>query len=387
MQVLATVALLTSLLGADPPSGDSTLAEAKAHVDVAKKAFVARKFNVALQEFQAAQRLKPAPFLWFNIGKCYEKINEFPSALRAFRAYLHEAPSPSDKKEVKAAITRMEAKLRSKGVQQLIVFSNPPGATASISGKGALPVPATWELRPGTYTVTVSLPGYQTTQKPVTVTMKGSAQVEVALEPGGGPLGLPPPMTPVTPSKPPDEPPAPLVDSQPPPVKDGNQGTVTVAVRPNTPTAPNTPSTPPPRTGADTPVLQPSRPPGDLEAIFNQPRQPLATTPAPTPSGGRTWTWVAGGVSVAGAGAGVFFGLSANSARDALVGPGLRTEADNNQLYSRAKSSALYANIGYGAAAAAGVTAIVLFLVEGAPSSAQASAAPASGGAPVAITF
>jgi hypothetical protein len=261
-----------------------------------------------------------------------------------------------------------------------MVFSNPPGATASISGKGSLPVPATWELRPGTYTVTLSLPGHQTTQKPVTVTMKSSAQVEVTLEAGGGPLGLPPPVTPVTPSKPPEEPPAPLVDSKPPP-REETQGTVTVAVRPNTP------STPPPGTGADTPVLQPSRSPGDLEAIFNQPRQPLAATPAPASSRGRTWTWVAGGVSVAGAGAGVFFGLSANSAREALVTPGFRSETENNQLYSRARSSALYANVGYGAAAAAGAAAIVLFLVEGAPSGAQASAAPASGGAPVAITF
>src|SRR5205814_5496854 len=68
VQALATVALLTSLLGAGPPGGDSALAEAKSHVEAARKAFVARKFNIALQEFQAAQRLKPAPVLWFNIG-------------------------------------------------------------------------------------------------------------------------------------------------------------------------------------------------------------------------------------------------------------------------------------------------------------------------------
>ena len=69
------------------------------------------------------------------------------------------------------------------------------------------------------------------------------------------------------------------------------------------------------------------------------------------------------------------------------AGTRFRTEVENNQLYSRAKSSALYANIGYGAAAAAGAAAIVLFLLEGAPPSAQASTAPASGVAPVAIAF
>jgi hypothetical protein len=351
VQSLATVALLTSLLGASPSNGDSTLAEAKAHVEAARKAFVARKFGVALTEFQAAQRLKPAPVLWFNIGKCYEKINETASALRSFRSYLHEAPSTPDKKEVTAAISRMEARLRSRGVQQLMVFSNPPGATASISGKGSLPVPASWELKPGTYTVTVSLTGHQTMQKPVTVSLKSSATLGVALEPVASP----------------DEGPAPLVEREsPPPVRDTNQGKVTVAVRPNTP---------PPGT------------PADLDSILAKPRQPLALTPPPPPSSGRTWTWVAGGVSVAGAGAGVGFGLMASSARADLLAPGLRTEVVNNQIYSRAKSSALYANIGYGAAAAAGVAALALFFVEGGPSSAQASAAPASGGAPVVVAF
>src|SRR5205823_5923004 len=126
--------------------------------------------------------LKPTPVLWFNIGKCYEKLNEAPGALRAFRTYLNEAPNTPDRKEVDAAIARMEAKLRTHGVQQLLVLAQPEGATATVSGKGSLPVPATWELRPGSYTITVSRSGYQTTQKQVTVTPKGSVQVEVVLK-------------------------------------------------------------------------------------------------------------------------------------------------------------------------------------------------------------
>lgn len=369
MQALATVALMASLVGAGPPGGDPVLAEAKGHVEAAKKAFVARKFNVALQEFQAAQRLKPAPGLWFNIGKCYEKLNEPPSALRAFRTYLNEAPTTSDRKEVEKAIGRMELKLRAKGVQQLMVVAQPPGATASIPGKGSFPVPATWELRPGTYTVTVSASGYQTTSQPVTVTAKKSAQVALALKPADSPLAPPPDKVASS-----DEGPAPRGESKtaPAPPRNDTQGTVTVAVRPNTP---------PPR--SDTPLAPPR---GELGSVVAPARQPLPLTPPP-PAPGRTWTWVAGGVSLAGVGAGVGFGLTASSAATALRDGSLRTEAEATTLYSRAKSSALYANVGYGAAAAAGVAAVVLFLVEGQPSSASAAAAPAAGGAPVVLTF
>jgi len=370
VQALATVALMASLMGAGAPSGDPVLAEAKAHVEAARKAFGARKFNVALQEFQAAQRLKPAPVLWYNIGKCYEKLNEAPSALRAFRSYLNEAPNASDRGEVEKAIGRMEDKLRAKGVQQLMVIARPASATATITGKGSLPVPATWELRPGTYTVTVSASGHQTSSQPVTLTAKKSVQVEVELTPTSVPEAKPPPPVASSDERPPPPPP----DSKPPPPNETTQGTVTVAVRPKAP-APS----------ADTP-LAPPRGQSELGSVLAPPRQPLTLTPPP-PAPGKTWTWVAGGLSLAGVGAGVGFGLTASSASAELRNGSLRTEAEATSLYSRAKSSSLYANIGYGAAAAAGVAAVVLFLVEGPPSSASASAAPAASGAPVVLSF
>ncbi|HVE84997.1 MAG TPA: PEGA domain-containing protein [Myxococcales bacterium] len=365
MQALATVALMASLLGAGP-SADPTLAEARAHVEAAKKAFLGRKFGVALQEFQAAQKLKPAPVLWFNIGKCYEKLNEIPSALRAFRTYLNEAPATPDRKQVETAIKRMETKLRARGVQQLMVLAQPPGATVTVAGKGTLPVPATFELRPGSYTVSVSLAGYQAQQKQVTVTARGSVQVEMVLQPAGGPVASA------------EEPPAPLVEppvKMPPPPPDSSQGSVIVAVRPKEP--------PPPR-GSDRP-LQP-RPPLDRSPLIAEPRSPSALGEAPPPRG-RTWTWVAGGASLVGVGVGVGFGLQVRSAQAELLGS-VHTETEANDIYTRARSSALYANVGYGAAAAAGLAAIVLFLVESPPSStAQATSPPVAGGAPMVLSF
>jgi len=375
---LATIALMVSLLGAGPPAEDPALEQARAHVQEARQAFTKRKFAIALKEFQAAQSLKPAPVLWFNIGKCYEKLNDAPNALRAFRIFLLEAPTAPGRKDALAAVGQMEAKLRLKGVQQLLVMAQPPGAMATIPGKDPQSVPATFELRPGAYTVTVSLAGHQTVKKQVTMGAKGSVQLEVSLRPNESvPMPPPPPVVASTGGD--GRPVPPVVATSPPPppvvpqVVKPTQGTVTVAVRPTTPPLPP---------GSDRPVLQPRSPAGG-GIIGPVPREPLAM--GPPPQRGRAWTWVAGGASLLGAGAGVGFGLYAKDASSTLLGS-QHTEAEANGLYNRARSSALYANVGYGTAAVAGLAAVILFLVEAPPAGAQA-ATSTSGGPPLVLSF
>ncbi len=78
----------------------------------------------------------------------------------------------------------------------------------------------------------------------------------------------------------------------------------------------------------------------------------------------RVFTWVAGGAAVAAAGAGIGMGLAASSASNQL----LASEHDQmtaQQLHDSAQGLSTGANVAYGVAAVAGVTAIVLFFVEG----------------------
>jgi hypothetical protein len=75
------------------------------------------------------------------------------------------------------------------------------------------------------------------------------------------------------------------------------------------------------------------------------------------------FTYVAGGVAVAGVGAGVTFGLLANSNASTLRGS-VHTSDQANGYVNNAKTDATVANISYGVAAAAAATAIVLFFVE-----------------------
>jgi hypothetical protein len=81
-------------------------------------------------------------------------------------------------------------------------------------------------------------------------------------------------------------------------------------------------------------------------------------------SGGRVWTWVAGGATVAFGGASLAFGLLALDANDefkerALAGRPTEDAKSDGQSYQ------LLANVGLGLTAAAAITTVVLFVVEG----------------------
>lgn len=92
-------------------------------------------------------------------------------------------------------------------------------------------------------------------------------------------------------------------------------------------------------------------------------------TPGPGPSGEPTaggsaspWPWVALGVGVAAAGAGVYFGLDAlDTASQARAA---ETAATAGPLADDAEQSALIAHVGFGVAAAAVGTAVVLWWLE-----------------------
>ena len=77
----------------------------------------------------------------------------------------------------------------------------------------------------------------------------------------------------------------------------------------------------------------------------------------------RVWTWVAGGVAVAGLGAGVGLGVMSNAKavehNTVVRGPDAAAE-----LRRDSQTMATAANISYAVAGVAAVTAIILFVVE-----------------------
>ena len=81
------------------------------------------------------------------------------------------------------------------------------------------------------------------------------------------------------------------------------------------------------------------------------------------PKKGRLWTYVAGGVAVASVGAAVGLGVGANG-NAAELRRTEHTQVEAQNLYNSANGMALGANVAYGVAGVAAVTAVILFFVE-----------------------
>lgn len=307
-------ALLTALLlaappakPADAPADPAAVARAKELFQQGQKLYKARKYADAIARFEQAYAVRPHPVIFFNIAKCWEQLSENAKALRAYRDYLRLAPDAKDKDTVTDAIANLERRLREKGLQQLLVFAEPASARIVVDGKDVGASPASIELAAGSHTLEVSADGFEKVERTFNFNLNRSSEMTVTLEPKGA------------------------------------------AVASDAPKAE-------PKPGETKPALEPGPPP---------PPPPMVATEAPKK--GRVFTWVAGGVAIASAGAGLGLGLAASGEAAKFTSVQHAPEAVQGNYDAARQSSeslALGANVAYGVAGAAAITAIVLFILE-----------------------
>jgi hypothetical protein len=298
-----------------PAAAEDPTAKAKEAFLTGQRFYKEARYADAIAKFEEAYAIKPSPVLFYNIGRCHEQLGDVPKALRAYRDYLRMAPDAKDKDTVNDAIANLERRLKEKGLQQLMVFADPPTAIIEVDGKVLGNSPASVELTAGNHKLLVRAEGYETTERAFVMQTARATEMTINLRPAA--------------AKPMDPPaPPPLVDA---PKKDDPK------VASLTPTKDVTGTS----TGA-TDVTKPAE---------------------PVKKGGRLWTWVAGGAAVAAAGAGVGMGFAAQeeSGRTANPPEGV-TPA---QQAMNAQGLATGANVAYGVAGAAAVAAVVLFFIEG----------------------
>jgi tetratricopeptide (TPR) repeat protein len=89
-------------------AGGGGLAEAKAAVAEAKKAFDLGKFDAALAKYEEAYTLHPAPGLLFNLGQCHRQMGNAERALFFFRRYLESKPTGPQAEATKDLIAKLE---------------------------------------------------------------------------------------------------------------------------------------------------------------------------------------------------------------------------------------------------------------------------------------
>lgn len=311
-------ALLIALLVAAPKPAPAPAAAAESG-DVKKakdlfqsgqKLYKSARYAEAIAKFEEAYLVRPHPVIYFNIGKCWEQLGETAKALRAYRDYLRLAPDAKDKDTVSDAIANLERRLREKGMQQLMVFADPPTARISVDGKELGSSPASVELIAGNHVLTVVAEGHEKVERSFVMQTTRATEMTISLRPLG--------KEPVASDTPRAEPKTTVADS----------------------------GTPPP-----TPPL-------------------VVVAPVETKKG-RLWTYVAGGVAVASLGAAVGLGVGANGAMekftkpaDGMPHPEDQVQARFNEATQSANTLATGANVAYGVAGVAAATAVILFFVE-----------------------
>lgn len=302
---LCAVSLL-AVTWAAPALADEA-SQARELFQAAQRLYKANKFAEAIAKFEEALAAKPHPVIHFNIARCYEQLGEPAKALRSYRDYLRLAPDAKDRDAVTTTAAGLEKKLAAKGLQQLLVLAEPDGARVEVDGKDLGRAPASVELVAGEHKVRVTADGFDPSERTINFTTARATEQSFKL---------------VAHSEPPPPPP-PLVDA---PKKDSQ-----VSLTPKNS-----------GTGAT----------GVAQADQGQKK-------------GRLFTWVAAGVAVASAGAGLGMTFAGNGQFATLHNTDTRSGAENEALIASGKGLYTGSYIAYGVAGAAAITAVILFFLEG----------------------
>ncbi len=177
------VPLSLLLLTAAPAFGDD-VADAQKKFRAGAAAYREARYKEAIDLFLQANQLDPHPELIFNVGQAFEKLGNVPDALRAYRDYLRLAPDAEDKATVVKSIKNLEQRLRERGLQQVSVFSKPPGARVFLDEAEVGSTPLTFETKPGRHVVVLKSSGLPDATKEFLLLDDRSMDIDVTL---GGP--------------------------------------------------------------------------------------------------------------------------------------------------------------------------------------------------------
>jgi len=301
------------------PTADATN-QAKARFRKGTDLYRQARYRDAIEEFEAAYRLRPHGVIFYNLAQCHERLGDIPAALRAYHEYLRAVPAADDRSIVHAAMANLEARLGASGVQQLLVYSDPPAAEVYVDGQPRGRTPFSAALPLGTHVLTLVKPGYATITREAVLAPDRSIELDVNLARADAAAGT---------------------AAAPPPFDAPSPGAAVAAATP-------APSLAPAAQMAEVKPLRIASPP-EVKVAAARPRR---------------WTWVAAGVAGAALAAGAGFGLAARSASQDLRASE-HDGATAQRLADSASSRARSANVLYAASAVAGAAGVTLFFVEG----------------------
>src|SRR6185295_15125674 len=137
---------------------------AKAHYETGTAAYEEHRYREAIDELSCANQLLKSPAFSYNIAVTYEAMSDAASALRWYREHAREGGAEVDTPALRAKLAELEAKLQSRGVQQVTVRSLPSAAVLSIDDQPSGLTPFSVELRPGRHRYRLTATGQQTAE-------------------------------------------------------------------------------------------------------------------------------------------------------------------------------------------------------------------------------
>jgi tetratricopeptide (TPR) repeat protein len=101
--------VVLACLGGVAAADEGDLDTARRHFDAGAIAYEKGDFRGALEEFLTAQRLHPVPAFDYNIGRCYDRLEQLDDAVQHYERYA--ATNPLDADKVRTRIIELRRRL------------------------------------------------------------------------------------------------------------------------------------------------------------------------------------------------------------------------------------------------------------------------------------
>jgi tetratricopeptide (TPR) repeat protein len=112
-RLFAALLLLSATVARAERADDPDTETARRHFVRATEFYDAQRYGDAVREFEAAKQLKPLPELDYNIGRAYDRLEDWPRAIAAYQQYVMRARNAADVAEVRARLAILRARVNS----------------------------------------------------------------------------------------------------------------------------------------------------------------------------------------------------------------------------------------------------------------------------------
>jgi tetratricopeptide (TPR) repeat protein len=187
IELVLFLATQVTLLGTAAPAWAQTATDqARVEFKRGAEAYQEARYEDAIEAFTRAYELDAKPTLLYNIAQAYERLGDVPSALRAYRDFLRADSPEQDRKLVETRIRNLERRLRARGLQQVSIFSDPPGAGVTLDGERVGETPWTGEVKPGRHVAMLERSDYAQTTKDFVLGPERAVDLNIVLSRASG---------------------------------------------------------------------------------------------------------------------------------------------------------------------------------------------------------